>query len=273
MSQMNSTGALQLERDLVVLDTETTGADVTLDRVVQIALVRLQSDGFRREFESLVNPGVPIPVEAQRVHGITDSMVEFAPPFRRLVPDLLEFMKDADLAGFNLLRFDIPVLKNEFQRCGHNWDLDGVRIVDAQIIFHKMEPRDLSAASRFYCGKVLEGAHGALADTRATLEVLLAQIERYPALPRDVKGLDAMFHQPDQRFVDSNRRFFWRNGEATFNFGNRRGQSLREVAQNNPGYLQWMLDSNFSSEVKGLVEDALQGTFPAPPCAPSAPEV
>ena len=273
MSQTDGTGPLQLDRDLVFLDTETTGADVTLDRVVQIALVRLRTDGSRAEFESLVNPGVPIPRESQRVHGISDTMVEFAPPFRRLVPELLEFMKDADLSGYNLIRFDIPLLKNEFQRAGQLWDLEGVRIVDAQIIFHKMEPRDLSAAVRFYCGRAMEGAHGALADTRATLDVLLAQVAHYPDLPRDVVALDAMFHQPDRRFVDASRRFFWRNGEATFNFGNRRGQTLRDVAQNSPGYLQWMIDSNFSAEVKNLAESALQGNFPEPPAAPDvAPE-
>src|SRR5512140_2202856 len=118
MSEINGTGLLRLERDLVFLDTETTGADVTLDRIVQIAMVRLKTDGSRQEYETLVNPGIRIPCEAQRIHGIDDGMVEFAPPFRRLLPDLLAFMANADLSGFNLIRFDIPLLKNEFQRAG-----------------------------------------------------------------------------------------------------------------------------------------------------------
>ncbi len=256
---------LRLDRDLVFLDAETTGADCSLDRVVQLALVRLHPDGATEEFESLVNPGAPIPIEAQQIHGITDDMVEFAPPFKRLAPEILDRCRDADLAGFNLLRFDIPLLKCEFQRCGLVWNLDGVRIVDCQIIFHKMEPRDLSAAYRFYCGRELDGAHGALADTRATARVLLSQIRRYPELPHEVGELDALFHRPDRRFVDSNRRFCWRNQEATFNFGYRRGQTLREVAAKAPEYLHWMLERDFPPEVKVLVQDALAGRFPCPP--------
>jgi DNA polymerase III subunit epsilon len=263
--------SFRLERELVVLDTETTGADANFDRVVQIALVRLRPDGSSVELESLVNPGLPIPVEAQRVHGITDAMVEFAPSFKHLAPDLLRFMDGADLGGFNLLRFDIPILRNEFSHAGHSWELEGIRIVDAQVIFHKMEPRDLSAATRFYCGRELDGAHGALADARATLDVLLAQVERYPDLPRDVAALDALFHQVDRRFVDSERKFQWRHGEATFNFGARRGQSLREVAQKTPDYLRWMRERDFSREIKHLVEEALEGRFPTPPPLPGSP--
>ena len=134
-----------------------------------------------------------------------------------------------------------------------------------------MEPRDLSAACRFYCGRELVGAHGALADTRATLDVLLAQLERYPELPRDVAGLNALFNVADPRFLDSQRRFAWRNGEATFNFGARRGQSLRDVAVRNPDYLEWMLSRDFSEDVKVLVGDALAGKFPLPPSCDSNP--
>jgi DNA polymerase-3 subunit epsilon len=256
---------LRLERDLVVLDTETTGADISVDRVVQVAAIRLHPGGSREEFETLVNPGIRIPIEAQRVHGITDAMVEFAPPFKRVAPRLMDFLRDADLAGYNLLRFDIPLLRGEFQRAGQCWELEGVRILDAQVIFHKMEPRDLSAACRFYCGRDLIGAHGALADSRATLDVLLGQLDRYPELPRDVAGLDALFHLPDPRFLDSQRRFTWRNGEATFNFGARKGQTLRDVASKSPDYLEWMLNRDFSEDVKLLVVEALAGKFPIPP--------
>jgi DNA polymerase III subunit epsilon len=265
-------GSFSLARDLVFLDLETTGPDPSVDRIVQLALIRLRPDGTTEEFESLVNPGVPIPLEAQRVHGITDAMVEFSPSFKHLAPDLLERLRDADLSGFNILRFDLPLLRNELERSGCAWSTEGIRFVDTQVIFHKMEPRDLSAASRFYCGRELEGAHGALADTRASLAVLLAQVGRYPDLPRDVPGLDQMFNQPDRRFVDSTRRFLWRNGEAAFNFGNRRGQTLREVAQRNPDYLQWMLDKDFPSDVKTLVRAAMEGKFPVPPAVPPEAE-
>ena len=256
---------LRLERDLVFLDTATTGADISMDRIVQLALVRLRPDGSREEYETLVNPEMEIPLEAERIHGITNEMVAFAPPFRRLAPELLERLSGADLAGFNLLRFDLPLLKSEFERSGHPWDPSSCRVLDVQVLFHRMEPRDLTAAYRFYCGKTLEGAHGALVDTRATLEVLQAQVARYAELPDDVAGLDRLFNQPDARFVDSHRRFYWRNNEATFNFGNRRGQTLREVASSSPDYLRWILERDFPSEVKGIVASALEGRFPEPP--------
>lgn len=271
MNECYAIGSLRLERDLVIFDTETTGADISLDRIVQIALIRLHPDGSSDEYETLVNPGMPIPVEAQRVHGITDAMVEFQPAFKHIAQDLIAFMAGADLAGFNLLRFDVPLLRNEFSRAGHTWSIEGVRILDAQIIYHKMEPRDLSAATRFYCNRELDGAHGALADARATCSVLLAQIERYPRLPRDVAGLDSLFRQVDLRFVDSERKFCWRHGEATFNFGGRRGQTLREVARNNPEYLRWMIDRDFSRETKAIVTEALDGRFPTPPPPPGPP--
>lgn len=262
-------GTLRLERDVVFLDTETTGADPAFDKVVQVAMVRLRPDGTSDECESLVNPGMPIPVESQRVHGITDGDVEFQPTFRVIAPELLRFLDGADLGGFNLIRFDVPILRKEFSSAGHTWNLEGVRILDAQIIYHKMEPRDLSAATRFYCGRQLDGAHGAAADARASCEVLLSQIGRYPELPRDVAALDARFHQADPRFVDSDRRFAWRHGEATFNFGVRRGQKLKEVAQRSPDYLRWMLERDFSREVKHVVAEALEGQFPVPPAPPS----
>ncbi len=253
---------LALDRPLVALDTETTGADTTVDRVVQLALVRLSPDGARDEFETLVNPEEPIPAEATAIHGITDEAVRFAPPFRRIAPDLIQRTAGCDLTGFNLIRFDIPLLLNEFRRAGAAWDLAGVRILDAQIIYHMMEPRDLSAAYKFYCGKKLEGAHGALADTRATLDVLLEQIRRYPELPREVAGLDDLCNRPDPRFVDRDRRFRWRNGQPVFNFGEHKGRSLLEVARSNTSYLEWMLRKSFSDEVHGLIRDALAGEVP-----------
>lgn len=253
---------LALDRPLVALDTETTGADTVVDRIVQLALVRLEPDGTREEFETLVNPGEPIPAEATAIHGITDQDVEFAPPFRRIAAEIVTRTAGCDLAGFNLIRFDIPLLLNEFRRAGELWDLTGVRILDAQILYHMMEPRDLSAAYRFYCGRELEGAHGAMADTRATLDVLLAQVRRYPDLPDDVAGLDALCNRPDPRFVDRDRRFRWRNGEAVFNFGEHKGRSLQDVAKSNTSYLEWMLRKSFSDEVHGLIRDALSGDAP-----------
>jgi len=257
------TGSLRLDRPLVFLDTETTGTDLACDRIVQIALVKLHPDGRRETFESLVNPEIPIPSEAQAVHGISDADVALAPPFRRIAAEIVRFCAGSDLAGFNLGRFDVPLLRAEFQRAGQAWDLDGVRVVDVQRIFHAMEPRDLSAARRFYCGCEHAGAHGAMADTEATLEVLLAQLEHYPDLPRDVAGLDARFNLPDSRFVDSTRKFRWANGEVVFNFGQKRGRLLRDVAGREPDYLEWMLAQDFGPEVRRLVREALDGIIPS----------
>lgn len=260
------TGALRLERPLVFLDTETTGADPSIDRVVQIALVKLHPDGRVEEYDRLVNPGVPIPAEASEIHGITDAMVEFAPPFKRIAGEVAAFWQQSDLAGFNLLRFDLPLLRNEFQRCGEPWNVEDAMVVDAQKIFHAREPRDLSAAVRFYCGHELEGAHGAMADTRATMAVVLAQLERYADLPRDVSGLNELYNQPDAQFVDRSRKFRWSDGEPVVNFGSQqRGGKLSELilTPEGRGFLRWILDRDFSAEVKGIVERALnEGIIP-----------
>ena len=265
MNTTYSLGSLRLERALVALDTETTGVDLTIDRIVELAMVRLHPSGSAEEYRSLVNPEMPIPVEASRVHGITDEQVAKAPPFREIAPEVLEFLAGADLTGYNLLRFDIPLLKNEFRRAVLDWNMAGMRIVDAQAIFHRKEPRDLTAAYHFYCGRDLEGAHGALADARATLEVLISQVDHYPELPRDISGLDREYNQPDPRYVDSERKFFWRNDEPCFAFGNYRGEPLQVVAQKDPQYLDWILRKDFSAEVKDLVRKARDGVIPKRP--------
>jgi DNA polymerase III subunit epsilon len=284
-------GRLRLDRPIVFFDTETTGTDAVNDRVVQLGFIKLHPDGreelFRATGEVLVNPERPIPMESTQIHGITDEMVRDAPTFEKLSDSILEFLAGADLAGFNLLRFDVPLLQAEFlrvqERRNHTgqpptrplWDPLGEqpdpngaippRILDAQVIFHRKEPRDLSAAVRFYCERELEGAHGALADSRATLEVLLGQIRRYPDLPADVDGLHRESNPPDARFVDRTRKFAWRRGEPVLAFGRQhRDRTLRELAQDfdGRGYLFWMLGADFPPEVKKLVDDALDGKTP-----------
>lgn len=257
-----NTHPLKLERDLVFLDTETTGIDLQTDRIVEIALVWLKPDGARTEYRTLVNPEIPIPEESRRVHNISDEMVAGAPTFAELAPRLLEFLRDVDVAGYNVARFDIPILRAEFERARIDWRPEGMRVVDAQLIYHRMEPRDLSAACRFYVGRDHVGAHGALADTHASLDVLLAQLEKYPDLPRDVVGLDTLFNQPDRRFVDSGRKFKWRDGEPAFNFGHHRGKPLRQVVADDPEYMDWILAKDFPNDVKKLVKDALMGVIP-----------
>ncbi len=256
---------IKLDRDLVFLDTETTGTDLTIDRIVEIAIVRVRPDGERVEYRTLVNPEMPIPEESRRVHGISDRDVEGAPTFIELAPTLLQRLHDADFSGYNILRFDLPLLRNEFQRARIEWSIEGSRVIDSQVIFHRMEPRDLSAAYRKFCGKPLEGAHGALADTIASVDVLFGELEHYADLPRDITSLDAMFNPVDRRFVDGGRKFKWRDGEVCFNFGNHRGRLLREIALNEPHYLDWIIGKDFPADVKKLAKDAQKGIFPEPP--------
>jgi DNA polymerase-3 subunit epsilon len=258
--------ALRLERPLVIFDTETTGTDPKFDRIVEFAGVKLHPDGRREVMRTLVDPKTPIPPEASRIHGITDEMVQGAPTLVETAADILKFLDGSDLAGYNVQRFDIPILQAELARAEMELPLEGVRVVDPQVIFFNREPRDLQAAVRFYCGRDLEGAHGALVDSEATLDVLEAQLERYPDLPTDVAGLAARSsNASDERYVDADRRFIWRHGEACFNFSKMRGRSLREVKESEPGFLDWMLKKDFSAEVKGIVREAQKGSYPVPP--------
>lgn len=254
---------LHLTRPLVVFDLETTGIDVEKDRIVQIALIRVEPDGERTDWESLVNPEQPIPPEATAIHGISDADVSDAPTLSQLRGEVERILEGADLAGYNSVRFDQPLLEQELARAGSEFDLTGVRHLDAMRIFHTMERRDLGAAFRFYCDKELVGAHGALPDASATLEVLDAQIARYDEVPADVDALHKFCNPDEGKWVDRTRKLkFDDKGEAVFTFGKLRGQALRAVVQNDRGYLEWMLNKDFSEELKGILRDALAGVFP-----------
>lgn len=255
---------LALERPIVFFDLETTGTDPREDRIVEFAAVKLHPDGRRVTLRTLVKPKEPIPPESSRIHGITDEDVRDAPTFGECAAEILAFIDGCDLAGFNAARFDVPLLRAELLRIGSTLSLEGVRVVDPQVIFFKKEPRDLSAAVRFYCGRELEGAHGALPDAIASLDVFLAQVERYGDLPLDVAGLAAASTiGAGNRFVDADRRFIWRHSEPCFNFGAKRGKLLREICesddQKDKGYLNWILKSDFSDEVKDIIRDARKG--------------
>jgi DNA polymerase-3 subunit epsilon len=188
---------LTLDRALAVFDLETTGTSPGSDRIVEICVAVLLPDGGRDVVTRRVNPGRPIPPEATAVHGISDSDVADAPPFREIAPGLLRLLEGCDLAGFNVLSYDLPLLQAEFERCNLTFDVGDRRIVDAQRIYHRKEPRTLSAAVKFYTGREHAGAHGAEADVLATVDVLDAQIERYPDLPRDVEGLSRVSRPAD----------------------------------------------------------------------------
>lgn len=263
---------LNIDRPIAFLDIESTGANCRSDRLIDLAIIKLWPDGKREEYVYRVNPGIPIPPESTQIHGIRDADVKDAPLFAAVVEDIDDLLRDSDLGGYNLLRFDIPLLEEEFRRVNRVFNMAGRRVVDVQRIFHKREPRDLSAALLFYCGERHEGAHGALADTDATIRVLEGQFERYADLPRDPAALDAYVNPPNPAFVDREGRLIWdAEGEVVVNFGKAKGRRLRDLARFEPSYLEWMMRKGFAAEVLQIVGEAQQGRFPVRPPAPPAP--
>ena len=253
---------LYLKRPLVFFDLETTGLDFLNDRIVQFAFIRLEPDKSAREWMELVNPGTPIPPEASAVHGITDAMVFDKPGFDHFAPKISDLIKDCDLAGFNVIKFDAPFLQAEMARHGFPLDLENTFIIDPQVIYHKNEPRDLSAAYRFYCQKELTDAHDALADVRATLHILDVQVEKYGRLPKDIKALHKYCNADQGKWVTQDRKFMWKDGEAVLSFGKHRGKTLKWLHENETDYLRWMRDSDFSEETKAIIQNAINGIFP-----------
>ena len=251
--------ALQLTRPIVCFDLETTGIDPATDRIVEISILRVEPDGARQVRTRRINPGRPIPEGATAVHGISDEDVADAPPFRQVAKGLLELLDGADLAGFNVARFDIPLLDREFRDCGLKPGLDQRRVVDSMTIFHRMEPRDLSAATRFYLGREHTGAHGAEADVAASFEILEAQLERYEDLPDGVDALDAWIRRVPDNAADQSGKFVKENGRVVFNFGKHKGKPLADIAASAPDYLKWILGSDFPDDAKRFVREALDG--------------
>ncbi len=256
---------LKLERPLAVFDIESTGTNRRADRIIDLAIVKIWPDGHAENHSFRVNPGIPIPAEATEIHGISDADVKDCPPFREIAPRVLELLKDCDLGGYNILGFDVPLLIEEFTRVGIEFDEDNFRIVDAQRIYHKRVPRDLPAALHYYCNEMHLGAHDAMEDVRATIRVLEGQFDRYPDLPKDVDGLDAYCNPRNPSWVDRAGKFKWVDGEVVFNFGKKQGQKLRDIARDEPGFLKWMLKSDFPRETLDMIRAVLDGRYPEPP--------
>lgn len=239
---------LQLTKPLAFIDLETTGINLGTDRIVEIAIVKILTDGSKSVKRKLINPEMPIPVASSEVHGITDEMVKDAPTFKQLAQEFKQMLDGCDLAGYNSNRFDIPLLMEEFLRAQVEFDMKGRRLLDVQTIFHKLEPRTLSAAYKFYCEKTLTDAHSAEADAAATYEILEAQIQRYPQLGNNVDAiLKTIGEEP---IVDFARRFVWENGVEVFNFGKYKGKSVAEVLRTEPQYYDWMMKGDFPQHTK-----------------------
>jgi DNA polymerase III subunit epsilon len=249
---------IALDRPLVFIDLETTGLDFARDRIVELAVLRLSPGGDVSERVRRFNPGIPIPPEATAVHGIRDEDVADEPPFPRVARSLADLLEPCDLAGFNIRRFDLPMLLAEFRRSGIQFDVQARRVIDVQMIFHRQEPRDLSAAARFYLGESHEEAHTALGDIRTTARVLAAQLQRYAELPRDMEGLHGYCDEVRPYETEVDRWFEDPSGRAIFRRGRHRGRSLDEVAADSPDYLDWMLRAEEMDEgVLNLVREAL----------------
>ncbi len=250
---------LVLDRPLVFIDLETTGLNTAKDRIVDITLLKIHADGREESKTRLINPEMPIPEDAIEVHGITDEKIADEPTFRQIAKGFSEFLDDCDLCGFNIKGYDLPLLEAEFSRVGVEFSRSGRRIIDTKTIFHKFHPRNLEAAYREYCGKELKNSHASDVDARASAEILVSQLEAHGELPRDIEGLHQYCCDPQEtNWVDPDGKFIRCDGVITLNFGKKhKGKPLKEVADTDPGYLEWILGADFSEDVKRIVKDAL----------------
>lgn len=261
----------RLERPIVFFDIEATGTDPLTDRIVEISIVRVGPPPMWIESPRTwrVDPQARIPVEASEVHGIVNDDLRDAPRFADIAAELAALLQGADLAGFSIGRFDVRILATEMQRAGIDFDPAGRRVVDSQVIYHQREPRHLAAALAFYRKVVLQGAHGAQADTIASLQVFAGQLDRYSDLPLRVDALHAESSAHNDAYCDSARRFSWRDNEPAFAFGRLRGRPLRWVAADpdERKYLRWFLEGTFEEDAKAIVREALVGQIRRRPSA------
>ncbi|WP_299061659.1 3'-5' exonuclease [uncultured Polaribacter sp.] len=245
---------LKLEKPIVFFDLETTGVNIATDRIVEIAILKVFPNGNKESKTWLVNPEMEIPQGSIDVHGITNEKVASEPTFKELAPKVNEMIGDADLAGFNSNRFDIPLLAEELMRAGIDFDMKNRKAIDVQVIFHKKEQRTLSAGYQFYCGKELEGAHGAEADTNATYEILLAQVDKYEDIGNSVADLSAYSTHGERAdfagFILMNDK-----NQEIFSFGKYRGRTVEEVFKENPGYNNWMQNADFPLYTKKVLRE------------------
>ncbi|WP_415061070.1 exonuclease domain-containing protein [Flavobacterium sp.] len=243
---------LKLNRPICFFDLETTGVDVAKDRIVEIAIFKVYPNGNKESKTWLVNPEMKIPFQVSQIHGITDEKVVNEPTFKELSSQIYNMIKDADLAGFNSDRFDIPLLAEELLRAGVDFDMKNRVSVDIQTIFHKMEERTLSAAYKFYCGQTLENAHSAEADTMATYEILKAQLDRYSELENDMKSLSEFTTRKKSvdfaGFIALNDK-----GQEIFTFGKHKGALVDKVLEDEPGYFGWIQNADFPLYTKKVL--------------------
>jgi len=245
---------LNLKKPIAFFDLETTGVDVGKDRIVEIAILKVNPNQSIDTKTIRINPTIPIPKDASKIHGILDEDIKDAPTFKQVAKDIAKFIEGCDLAGYNSNRFDIPLLAEEFMRADVDFSIKNRKFVDVQVIYHKKEQRTLSAAYKFYCKKDLEGAHGAMADTKATYEVLKSQIEMYEDLENDIESLSKISYH--QKTADlAGRIGYNKKGEEIFLFSKHKGKTVEEILDKEPGFITWMLNSDFPLYTKKILTE------------------
>lgn len=250
---------LQLTRPLAIIDVETTGTNLSVDRIVEIAIVKISVDGTKSLKRKLLNPEMPISKTSSDIHGITNEMIKDAPTFKQAANEIKQFLEHCDLAGYNSNRVDIPLLAEEFLRVGLDFDFKGRKLLDVQKIYHMMEQRTLSAAYRFYCNQNLDAAHGAEADAVATWEVLQAQLEKYPQLGQTIDSILQCIGE--ECIVDFARRMILDNGVEIFNFGKHKGRPVADVLKAEPQYYDWMMKGDFPLHTKQKLTEVFNRTM------------
>jgi len=252
---------LNLKNSLAFIDLETTGINITTDRIVEISILKVDVSGGEDIITLKINPTIPIDPKSTEIHGITDEDVKDSPTFAEVAKSLVHILEGCDIAGYNSNKFDIPILAEEFLRTNVDFDLKKRKVIDVQVIFHKMEQRTLSAAYKFYCNKVLEGAHSAEVDTVATYKILKAQLDRYSQLKNDVDYLSE-FSSHSKNVDFAGRLVYDEDGKEVFNFGKHKGKTVEEVFKKEPSYYNWMMNNDFPLYTKKVLTSIkLRGAF------------
>ena len=260
---------LNLTKSIAFFDLEATGLNVSADRIVEIGIIKINPDGSEEKLTQRVNPEIKIPAETTAIHGISDEDIADAPTFKALAKSVSDFIGDADLAGYNSNKFDIPMLLEEFVRAGIDFPMEGRRCVDVQNIFHKMEKRTLEAAYQFYCEKELKNAHSAEADIIATYEVLKAQLDKYGDLENDMDFLADFSQNSKHKVLDFTGRIALNeNDEPIYNFGKHRNKTIQSILKSEPGYHAWMLNNDFPHYTKKVLREIVNKLNKANPPKP-----
>jgi len=257
---------MKISRPLIVLDLETTGTWVEKDKIIEIGMVKQLPDGTRETYVKRVNPGMHIPESVSKITGISDRDLKDSPVFNKIAGEVVSFLGDCDIGGFNIERFDIPLLEREIIEAGLKFELGDRVIYDAQKIYNIHEKRNLTAAYKLYCGKSLDNAHSALGDVEATFEILSEQVNKYGSPEEGINSLSKFDYERSLDYFDKERKFRWWNRELYPMFGKHaRRNSIKALARKDRPYLEWILGKDFSEDVKNMVKNALSGTFPEPP--------